>query len=94
MGYLFEWNPRKARSNISKHEVTFPEAATVFSDDFEITIHDPLHSIGEEDRFTTIGRSKLGTLLVVVYCERGHRIRIISARKATRRERIKYEKGL
>jgi uncharacterized DUF497 family protein len=89
---LFEWDKDKARRNLSKHGVSFEEASTVFSDVGELTIHDPLHS-SEEDRFVSLGESVKRRFLVVVFTERGDRIRIISARKATRGERKKYEEG-
>lgn len=92
MGYQFEWSKAKAASNVRKHRVEFVEAATVFGDPLELTIADPLHSINE-DCFVTIGRSMFGRLLVVVYTEREHAIRIISARVANRRERKSYEEA-
>lgn len=86
----FEWDSEKARRNRRKHGVSFNEAATVFSDVFEITVQDPEHS-AHEDRFVSIGTSAAGTLLVVGYIERRDTIRIIFARRATRRERHAYE---
>jgi uncharacterized DUF497 family protein len=86
----FEWDPEKARRNLTKHGVAFEEAATVFADFLSSTFPDPEHSI-EEEREITIGTSERGRLLVVSHTERGDRIRIISARKATRRERKAYE---
>lgn len=91
MGLTFEWNYEKALQNIKKHEVSFEEAATVFGDPLSLTIYDPLHS-EEEDRFVIIGESVRKRLLVVIHVERKDRIRIISARKATKRERKTYEK--
>jgi uncharacterized DUF497 family protein len=79
MGFRFEWHPQKARENLRKHGVTFAEAATVLRDSRDVTIHDELHSDAEEDRFASIGLSALGRLIVVIYCEREDRIRIISA---------------
>ena len=87
-----EWDEDKARRNLSKHGVSFEEASTVFSDPFELLIHDPLHS-EEEERFVSLAESRKRRLLVVVFTERGDKIRIISARKATRGERRKYEEG-
>ncbi len=87
---LFEWDDHKAETNIRKHSVSFDEAQTVFTDDLSITIHGPKHS-DEEDRWVIIGTSHNRRLLVVAYTERGHTIRLISARKATRAERKKYE---
>lgn len=86
----FEWDAEKARSNVEKHEVSFDEAATSFGDPLSITIPDPDHST-DEDRFVLLGQSYLARLLVVVHTERSERIRIISARLATRRERHDYE---
>ncbi|MBW1699151.1 MAG: BrnT family toxin [Deltaproteobacteria bacterium] len=90
MGLLFEWDPKKARLNLKTHGISFDEASTAFRDPLSNTIEDPLHSEGEE-RFVLIGKSIRGRLLVVVHTERGDRIRIISARLATNRERLKYE---
>jgi uncharacterized DUF497 family protein len=87
---LFEWDDHKAETNIRKHGVSFDEAQTVFTDDLSITIHDPDHS-DEEDRWVIMGASHNQRLLVVIYTERGHTIRLISARKATLAERKKYE---
>ena len=90
MGMLFEWDPRKAKGNITLHGVSFDEASTAFHDVLSITIDDPLHSIGEE-RYVLTGQSHRGRLLVVVHTEREDRIRIISARLATNKERKQYE---
>ncbi len=92
MGLLFEWDPKKARLNIKTHGVSFDEASTAFRDPLSQTIDDPLHSSGE-DRFVLIGRSIPGRLLVIVHTDRGERIRIISARFATKKERIRYEEN-
>ena len=89
MSIEFEWDPDKAAKNIKKHQVAFNEAATVFGDPLSMTFFDPDHSI-DEDRYITVGLSHLGNLLVVAHTDRGDRIRIISARKATRRERRFY----
>lgn len=85
-----EWDPRKAVANVRKHGVDFVEAMTVFEDPLELTIPDPRHSRGDE-RFVSVGRSALHRLLVVVYSEGDGRIRIISAREATPKERREYE---
>lgn len=90
MGLLFEWDPKKARSNFAKHKVCFDEAGTAFKDARSITIGDPLHS-KDEERFVLIGCSYRSRLLVVVHTERGDRVRIMSARPANRRERVRYE---
>lgn len=89
-GLLFDWDPAKAASNLRKHGVAFEEAETVFDDPLAIVIPDPVHSYGEE-RQVLIGRSAPGNTLVVVHVEPGERIRIISARAATKQERRDYE---
>ncbi len=91
MGLTFEWDEKKAELNEKTHKVSFEEASTVFGDTLSLTIPDPPHSTAEEERYITIGMSYRQNLLVVVHCDRGHIIRIISARKATKREREKYE---
>lgn len=88
----FEWNPDKAVLNLTKHSVSFQEAATVFNDSLSVTFPDPDHSIGE-NRYVIIGMSSFGQLLVVSHTDRENRIRIISARIATRQERRFYEEG-
>ncbi len=88
----FEWDQDKAQLNIRKHEVTFEEGSTVFKDTLSITIHEDEHSSTYEQRYITIGMSLRGRLQVVVHCDRGQNIRIISVRPATRRERRMYEK--
>ena len=90
MALNFEWDEDKAKSNLAKHAVSFEEAATVFGDPLSLTIHDPIHS-QVEDRFIIIGNSYQRKLLVVVHTERGDNIRIISARRAAKRERMNYE---
>ena len=90
MGLDIEWDEEKARRNVRKHRVSFEEAATVFCDPLSLTIDDPMPS-WREMRFVIVGRSGLGRLLVVAHTERGDTIRIISARGATRSERITYE---
>ena len=86
----FEWDPRKAAANAKDHDVEFAEAQTVFGDPLETTIPDPGHSEGEH-RFLSMGRSLASRVLVVSYTERDGRVRIISARPATGRERKAYE---
>jgi len=90
MALEFEWNPGKAASNQSKHGVAFEEAVTVFDDPLSTTVIDPDHSLREE-RLVIFGRSKNGRILAVMHTERGERVRIISAREATRAERDAYE---
>ncbi len=92
MSLEFEWDKQKGKTNLKKHGVSFEEASTVFADPLAVTIPDPLHS-EEEDRFATLGMSNRRRLLVVVFTDRDQRIRIISARKATPRERKDYEEG-
>jgi uncharacterized DUF497 family protein len=84
----YQWDPNKAKSNLKKHGVRFADAVSVFEDENAITIEDEHES---ENRFITIGRDILLRILVVVYTFRGHIIRLISARKATAREREMYE---
>ncbi|MGO8674203.1 MAG: BrnT family toxin [Capsulimonadaceae bacterium] len=90
MALRFEWNPNKARGNISKHAVSFQDAVTAFADPLSVTIPDPAHS-NNEARVVLMGMSARRQLLVVVHTERSGSIRIISARAATRREREQYE---
>ena len=93
MGLTFEWDENKAKQNLKKHGVSFEEAATVFGGLLSRTIADPLHS-EDEDRFVILGESHGRRLVVVVFTERGENIRIISARRASRRERKDYEEGI
>lgn len=88
----FEWDQRKAESNLKKHGVSFQEAATVFGDTLSITFDDPVHSF-DERRLLTFGMSKLGKLLIVSHTERSDSMRIISARLLTKPERQIYEEG-
>ena len=88
----FQWDPQKAIANIRKHGVSFDDAAGVFVDPLSLTIPDPAHST-REDRFVTMGCNVKGRLLVVVHTDRGDHIRIISARRASVRERIAYEEA-
>ena len=92
MALLFEWDPGKARKNLTVHGVSFDEASTAFRDPLSVTIADPLHS-EDEERFVLIGHSHRNRVLVIVHTERGNRIRIISARLATNRERNRYEEN-
>ncbi len=88
----FEWDPKKAAINLRDHKIVFEEAATALEDELSLTGDDPDHSI-DEARQITFGVSSTGHLLVVSHTERGERIRIISARLATRSERKLYEEG-
>lgn len=90
--FEFEWDPAKAAENLGKHGVSFEEASTVFGDPLSLTTPDPRHS-QDEPRFAILGTSVIGRLLAVYHAERTGRIRIISAREATRRERSDYEAG-
>lgn len=89
---IFEWDEKKAKSNLRKHKISFGEAETVFEDALSVTISDPDHSI-EENRFIDIGTSDKNHLLVVSYTERDERFRIISTRKANKAERKIYEEN-
>ena len=86
----FEWDREKAASNLLKHRVSFEEAVTVFYDPLAAMFPDPDHSRGER-RFITIGYSSNGHLLMVCHTERRASVRLISARRATRRERNRHE---
>lgn len=87
----FEWDEKKNRQNIRKHGVSFEEAQSVFLDDHAMRFYDPDHS-EDQDRFLMLGLSFTLRILVVCHCyrERDEVIRIISARKATRQERVHY----
>ena len=86
----FAWDAAKARQNIAKHGVSFEEARAVFRDPLSFTFEDEGHSVGER-RFLTIGRGSDGALLVVAHTDDSETIRIISARRATPRERRRHE---
>lgn len=92
MPVVFEWSAAKAKANVQKHGVSFDEAATVFLDPLALTFPDPDHSGGEE-REITIGHTTGRRVVFVSHNLRGDRIRIMSARQATRRERRQYEEG-
>jgi len=88
----FAWDPRKADANLRVHGVRFAEAVTVFEDAFALTQEDP--AVGDEERFVSLGLSDEANLLVVVYTYREpDMIRVISAWKADKRERERYEEG-
>ena len=90
MSLLFEWDASKARSNLKKHDISFEEATTIFGDRRAITIESSV--VSGERRLVTIGRSAMGRfVIVVVHTDRNDRIRIISARAASRAERKQYE---
>ncbi|HEV7784053.1 MAG TPA: BrnT family toxin [Thermoanaerobaculia bacterium] len=88
----FEWDPRKAATNLRKHSVSFDEAASVFLDQLAVSGPDPDHS-ARESRYITFGMSSLGRLLAICHGYRLGAIRIISARRVTRTERKLYEEG-
>ena len=92
MSHEFEWDESKAHSNEKKHRVTFEEAASVFSDPHAAIFEDEAHS-DEEQREIIIGHSAKKRLLLVSFTERSEAIRIISARRATQRERRDYEEN-
>lgn len=86
----YEWDPAKAKANLAKHGVSFAEAVTALDDDFALTREDP--DSEDEQRFMTLGMSSITNLLVVVYTYREpNSIRIISAWRANRRQRLRYE---
>jgi uncharacterized protein len=87
---VFGWDARKEATNLKKHGIDFHEVATVLNDMLAATFPDHEHSI-LEPRFVTVGMSSRRRILVVVHTERGNAIRIISARRATRREQRFYE---
>ena len=97
MRYNFEWDPHKARRNLEKHKISFESAAEVFLDPLALSIFDREHS-GQDERWITLGKDSNGVTLVVVHtfnegsggqCS----IRLISVRRATRKERKPYEEG-
>jgi uncharacterized DUF497 family protein len=92
--YDFEWDTTKAKQNLHKHGISFERAAEVFLDPFMLSIFDETHSIGE-DRWATVGKGRDGVPLLLVHTfretsTRTCTIRIISARKATKRETEQY----
>ena len=96
MRYNFEWDPEKASNNKRKHKISFELAATIFNDPRAFSLFDKEHSDSVEERWISLGLSANGNLLVVVHTyneinEEIARIRIISARKATKREKLQYE---
>jgi len=88
----FDWDETKAKTNLSKHGVSFDEAMTTFDDPFYVDFYDPDHS-DDEERYIMIGQSKNNRLLVLSYTERENRARLISVREATRSEKNAYEEG-
>ena len=90
--YAVDWDPEKARENLEKHGVRFSDAEVALFDSNAITVKDET-SEGER-RYVSIGLDTLGRILVVVFSDREEGIRLISVRKATRKERTSYEEGI
>ena len=90
--YAIDWDPEKARANLEKHGVRFSDAEVALFDSNAITVEDET-SEGER-RYVSIGLDALGRILVVVFSDREEGIRLISVRKATRKERTSYEEGI
>jgi uncharacterized DUF497 family protein len=88
--YEFEWDINKSKENVKKHRISFEEAVSVFGDKFAIYFDDFEHSIYEQ-RSKIIGMSSKRNMLLVVYTEKGNKIRIISSRLLTPKERKDYE---
>ncbi len=86
-----EWDPAKAKANLTKHGIHFADAVSALEDDSALTIRDPYTE--DEERWITLGMDALGRLVVVVYTWRGEKVRLISARLATRHERRQYEES-
>ena len=90
---IYEWDLDKATRNLKKHQVSFDEAKTVFLDPFALTFDDPEHS-SEEARFITVGTSEKSRILFVSHADRGEdRVRVISARNATKSEADGYQES-
>ncbi|MGH9358226.1 MAG: BrnT family toxin [Terriglobia bacterium] len=85
----YEWDPGKAKLNLRKHGIRFADSVAALEDEFALTVRDSFSE--PEERWVTLGRDAFGRLLIVVYTWRGERIRLISARRATARERRQYE---
>jgi len=86
------WDPNKAEINFKKHGIRFSDADAVLYDPFAMTLEE--HDVANEQRFVTVGSDAVGRIIAVVYSYRADTIRLISARKATPKERKKYEKGI
>ena len=86
------WDPAKAESNMRKHKIRFSDAEAVLFDPMALTIED--ETVESEERFVSVGADALNRVVVAVYTYRGNDIRLISARRATRRERKAYEEGI
>jgi hypothetical protein len=92
MKLIFEWDEVKAKGNIGKHKVSFEEGKTIFNDPFLLTYLD-MDSSEVEERYVNIGMSAKGRILVLIHAQRKNKIRVISCRKATARERSYYAEG-
>jgi uncharacterized DUF497 family protein len=92
MKLAFEWDEAKARENLKKHKVGFEEGKTIFNDPFLLTFPD-IDTSDAEERYVNIGLSIRDRALVLIHTERQGKIRIISCRKASARERRHYEEG-
>lgn len=86
------WDPDKAEINFKKHKIRFSDAETVLYDPFAMTLEE--QDVATEQRFVTVGSDGAGRIVVVIYSYRIDTIRLISARKATPKERKQYEKGI
>ena len=86
------WDPEKARTNFLKHKIRFSDTESVLFDSLALSRED--QDSAEEQRFVSIGADSLNRILVVVYVYRGKEIRLISARRATSKERKSYEEGI
>jgi uncharacterized DUF497 family protein len=93
MSLQFEWDPKKAKANLASHGIAFEEALTVFADPLARIFEDEEHS-DDEPREIIIGHSIKRRLVLVCFAARGTKIRVISARKATRLERKDYEENI
>jgi hypothetical protein len=87
----YQWDPTKAALNLAKHGVSFADAIVALEDELALTMPDP--GFHDEERFITLALDPTGAVLVVVFTWRGEQFRLISARKATKRERQQYEEG-
>lgn len=95
MRYIFEWDPQKAKENLRKHRIGFERAATIFRDPQALSIFDITHS-QDKERWVTLGLDSSGTLFVTIHTfyaldDSSHRVRIISARKANKKEARQYQ---
>jgi uncharacterized DUF497 family protein len=89
---IITWDPNKAEINFKKHGIRFSDAEMVLYDSFAMTLEE--HIVANEQRYVTIGTDAVSRIIAVVYSYRSDTIRLISARKATPRERKQYEEGI